>query len=270
MSTWDDGQRLVFPALGFLGAIRAGARVVAMAAVIFGFMGPMVLLRFVGFTGPAQWIVRFACRVVLRIIGIPIVTKGKPMSHPGAVVANHCSWLDIFTLNAVQQVLFVSKSEVKSWPLIGIIARSVGTVFIERRQSHAAKHRSVMTEYIDRGQRLLFFPEGTSTDGQRVLPFRSSLFAAFFDQDIGNVIWIQPVSLIYVAPDNTDPRYYCWWGDADFASHLFQVLGMKTHGRIEVVFHTPIQVSGVTDRKEMARRCENAVRSGLADTLDIP
>lgn len=269
MSTWDDGSRLDFAPVKFAGWCRAVFRVVAMAVVIFGLMGPMVVLRLLGFTGAAQWIVSVACNTVLWVIGVPIVTQGTPMKLPGAVVANHCSWLDIFSLNAVQRVLFVSKVEVQSWPLIGIIARSVGTVFIERRQSHAAKHRVVMADYIDRGQRLLFFPEGTSTDGQRVLPFRSSLFAAFFDDGLRDRIWIQPVSLIYVAPDGADPRYYCWWGDTDFAPHLFQVLAMSKHGHIEVVFHAPIKATDVIDRKDLARQCETAVRSALANVLDI-
>ena len=239
--------------MGPLGAILAGVRVSVMAVIIFGLMGPMVLLRLAGFRSAAQSLVVLACKGVLRVIGMPIVTQGAPMQHAGAVVANHCSWLDIFSLNAVQRVLFVSKSEVQNWPLIGVIARSVGTVFIERRTSHAVKHKNVVAEYIRGGQRLLFFPEGTSTDGRRVLPFKSSLFSAFFEDGLRENIWIQPVTLIYLAPEGCDARTYAWWGDTDFAPHLFRTLALRRQGRIEVVFHDPIKVSDVADRKVMAR-----------------
>lgn len=267
MIPWDDGTRIAGAPFGFAGWIRCVLRVLAMAVIIFGLMGPMVLLRLLGFTAAAQWIVRLACRGILRVMCLPITCAGSPMVYPGAVVANHCSWLDIFSLNAVQRVLFVAKAEVQAWPLIGLIARSVGTVFIERRASHAVKHRNVVLDYIVKGHRLLFFPEGTSTDGQRVLPFRSTLFAAFLEPEVRETVWVQPVTLNYVAPHGADPRFYGWWGDTDFAPDLFRVLAQPVQGRIEVVFHPPIKASDVVDRKDMARRCEQAVRSGLLDAF---
>ena len=267
MTTWDDGSRPAVKPFGAAGWLRCILRVCAMAVIIFGLMGPMVLFRIAGFTKAAQWIVRCACRAVLWVIGLPVICTGTPMTYGGAVVANHCSWLDIFTLNAVQEVLFVAKAEVQHWPLIGVIARSVGTVFIERRTSHAARHRSLVLDYIAQGHRLLFFPEGTSTDGRRVLPFRSTLFAAFMEPELQERLWVQPVTLNYIAPEGEDPRFYGWWGDTAFAPDLFRVLAQKHQGRIEIVFHPPVQAASVTCRKELARRCETAVRSGLHDPL---
>lgn len=267
MTTWDDGSRPVAKPFGIMGWLRCILRVAAMAVIIFGLMGPMVLLRVLGFAAAAQWCVGLACRGVLRVIGLPVIPKGSPMRYGGAVVANHCSWLDIFTLNAVQEVLFVAKAEVQHWPLIGIIARSVGTIFIERRTSHAARHTNLVKDYIVQGHRLLFFPEGTSTDGQRVLPFRSTLFAAFVEPDLKDRLWVQPVTLNYIAPDGEDPRFYGWWGDTAFAPDLFRVLAQRRQGRIEAVFHPPIQAATVKCRKDMARLCETAVRSGLHDPL---
>ncbi|WP_069298956.1 lysophospholipid acyltransferase family protein [Neptunicoccus sediminis] len=267
MTTWDDGSRAVVKPFGVMGWLRCCLRVAAMAVIIFGLMGPMVMLRISGFTAAAQWVVGLACRGVLRVIGLPVILTGTPMPYGGAVVANHCSWLDIFTLNAVQKVLFVAKAEVQHWPLIGLIARSVGTIFIERRTSHAARHRALVLDYIARGHRLLFFPEGTSTDGQRVLPFRSTLFAAFMEPDVRERLWVQPVTLNYIAPAGEDPRFYGWWGDTAFAQDLFRVLAQGRQGRVEVVFHPPVQAATVACRKDMARLCEAAVRSGLHNPL---
>ena len=100
-----------------------------------------------------------------------------------------------------------------------------------------------------------------------MLPFRSTLFAAFIEPDLKDRLWVQPVTLNYIAPDGEDPRFYGWWGDTAFAPDLFRVLAQRRQGRIEVVFHPPIQAATVECRKDMARLCETAVRSGLHDPL---
>jgi lyso-ornithine lipid O-acyltransferase len=97
------------------------------------------------------------------------------MQHKGALVANHASWLDIFTLNACDRIYFVSKSEVAGWPGIGWLARATGTVFINRQGREAQMQKLLFEARLRAGHRLLFFPEGTSTDGQRVLDFKSTL-----------------------------------------------------------------------------------------------
>ena len=98
---------------------------------------------------------------------------------PSTVVANHASWLDIFALNAPQRIYFVSKDEVRDWPGIGWLARATGTVFIARKSREAGVQARLFETRMAAGHRLLFFPEGTSTDGRRVLPFKTTLFAAF-------------------------------------------------------------------------------------------
>jgi 1-acyl-sn-glycerol-3-phosphate acyltransferase len=255
--------------MGVLNWMIAVARFIVIAFVIFGLMGPMLLLRAMGFIQTSQWVVQLACRLVLGVIGLRVEKRGTPMQHSGGVVANHSSWIDIFVLNAVQKVLFVSKAEVARWPLIGLIARSVGTVFIERKQSHAAMHRDTFQERLDAGYRLLFFPEGTSTDGRRVLAFKPTLFAAFFNAGVQDLAWIQPVSVTYSAPPHADARYYGWWGDAGFFSHFFNVLGRLKQGRVFVEFHAPVQVSDTADRKVLAQVTQAAVAQGLADALDV-
>jgi 1-acyl-sn-glycerol-3-phosphate acyltransferase len=179
------------------------------------------------------------------------------------MVANHASWLDIFTLNALARIYFVSKAEVARWPGIGWLARATGTVFIERRASAAKAQRDVFHERLARGHRLLFFPEGTSTDGRRVLPFKSTLFDAFFDEAHREDVWIQPVTVNYRAPEGADPRYYGWWGDMDFGSHFAMVLAARRQGSVEVVFHDPVRVDDFDDRKALARHLEEVVARGF-------
>jgi 1-acyl-sn-glycerol-3-phosphate acyltransferase len=175
--------------------------------------------------------------------------------------------MDIFVLNARTRAYFVAKSEVSTWPLIGMIARSVGTVFIERRSIKAASQKAVFSERLKLGQRLLFFPEGTSTDGQQVLPFRSSLFAAFFDVGAKEHSYIQPVAIRYQGPLGGDPVFYGWWGGMDFAPHFIAVLAAKKQGSVTVSFQPPRKIEEAGDRKTLCKQAELAVRTGFENSI---
>lgn len=202
-------------------------------------------------------VVQGVCILSLLCLGIKHRVSGKPSKRPGAVVANHVSWLDIFVLNAALPICFVSKDAVKGWPGIGLLARITGTLFISRDRRDTKIQQAQIAERIDAGQRLLFFPEGTTSDGLRVLPFKPTLFAPFVTAGLP----VQPISTLYHAPQGgADPRVYGWWGDTEFGAHLLQVLALKPQGRVEVVFHPVIESA---DRKELARKAEKAVRAGL-------
>jgi 1-acyl-sn-glycerol-3-phosphate acyltransferase len=207
------------------------------------------------------WITVLVCRLALVCIGLKVRTHGAPMREKGVIVANHSSWLDIFVLNAGTPLYFVSKEEVAAWPGIGWLARLTGTVFVRREAREAGRQKTVFETRIAEGHRLLFFPEGTSTDGQRVLPFKTTLFAALYSDRFAGEIRVQPVTVAYQAPKGQEARFYGWWGDMDFGSHLVQMLGAARHGQVDVTWHAPIQVSSVPDRKALARSVEASVRS---------
>lgn len=128
-------------------------------------------------TGP--W-VQGVCRLSLWVLGLGWRREGQPMRGPGAVVANHSSWLDILVLNAAMPVFFVSKSEVAGWPGINILTRVTNTHFVTRDPKLAAAQTREFAERTRAGHRLLFFPEGTSTDGQRVCPSNPRCSKAFW------------------------------------------------------------------------------------------
>ena len=182
------------------------------------------------------------------------------MRHGGAVVPNHGSWLDILTLFSAGDVHFVAKSEVAKWPVIGWLARQVGTLFIERRRSQAGTHQGVLRKRLVDGVRLCFFPEGTSTDTLRVLPFRSTLFAAFLTDDLRDLMWIQPATVIYTAPKGQVSEFYGWWGDMEIGPHFVSVLALSSGGQVDVYFHEPLKASDFADRKALALHCETQVR----------
>ena len=213
------------------------------------------------------YVTQAVCKGTFVILGIPLQVRGTPMRGRGALVANHVSWLDIFALNAPQRIYFVSKSEVAGWPGIGLLAKATGTVFIRRNARDARLQKEVFEARLRAGHHLCFFPEGTSSDGVRLLPFKPTLFAAFFTHELADIMTIQPVTLVYIAPQGRDARFYSWWGELTFGAHLLRVLAQRRQGRIEVVFHDPVAVSDFAGRKDLARHCEAAVHSDLKDRL---
>lgn len=204
-------------------------------------------------------VTRMVCIANLRLLGIPARWQGEAAPAPTVLVANHSSWLDIFALNAGQTLVFVSKSEVARWPGIGWLARATGTVFIQRDRRETAAQVAVLRARLAGGERLAFFPEGTSSDGLRVLPFKPALFAAFAGTE---GLQIQPVTIRWHAPEGEDVRFYGWWGDMDFGPHLLRVLAQKGQGRLQVIRHAPIAAADA-NRKVLAARAEEAVRAGL-------
>jgi 1-acyl-sn-glycerol-3-phosphate acyltransferase len=203
------------------------------------------------------------CRMVCAILGLRRKVKGAPMSAPGAFVSNHVSWLDIFVLNALTPLFFVAKAEVRGWPGIGWLARGTGTVFVERKRGAAKAQTALFRIRLAAGHRLMVFPEGTTTDGLRVQPFKTTLFGAFFSADLPADIAVQPVSLIYHAPPGTPRRFYGWWGDMAIARGILEVLATPRQGAVEVVFHPALPIAEQTGRKALAAAAERAVRAPL-------
>lgn len=206
---------------------------------------------------------QIVCRSFFLITGIRFSHHGKPMPEHGAIVANHASWLDIFTLHAAKRIYFVSKAEVRGWPGIGVLARATGTIFINRKRGEAKAQEKTFRERLTLGHKLLFFPEGTSTDALRVLTFKTTLFAAFFHPDLHDKLSVQPVSVIYRAPDGKEASFYGWWGEMSFGWSLVRVIGAAPQGSVEVIYHTPLRVADYPDRKALARACEDIVRGGM-------
>lgn len=266
MTAWNDevAPTVSIGPFGWLLVIGRG-----LCLVVWVYLGLMIhlILRLIeaplcGANRPVTpWITMMVCRTALRIIGLGYRVTGQPMTRKGAVVANHSSWLDILTLNAGQRVYFVSKAEVAAWPGIGWLARATGTVFIARKGTEAKRQQEIFEARLLAGHNLLFFPEGTSTDAIRVLPFKSTLFQAFFTPALDRTLYIQPVTVIYHAPPGQDPRFYGWWGDMSFATHLLRVMSVWRQGRVELVYHPEVPVDAFANRKDLAAYSERVIRT---------
>ena len=266
-AAWDSADHPTPVSVGPLGWVLMLLRGVVLATVVL--VGLVILLAIRLIERPlygqgrpvTPHITQIVCKIAFWIMGLRRAVIGTPMRHRGAVVANHTSWLDIFSLNAAQRIYFVSKSEVASWPGIGWLAKATGTLFIERNPKHARKQTEVFQQRLLDNHRLLFFPEGTSTDGLQVLPFKTTLFQSFFAPELRDVIWVQPVTVLYTAPDGTDPRFYGWWGDMSFGGHLLRTLASLRQGQVTTIYHTPLAVADFENRKALAQACEAQVRA---------
>lgn len=209
-------------------------------------------------------------RFVAHLFGIKIRVVGTPPTGAALLLANHTSWLDIVIFSAVAPLSFVAKSEVNNWPFFGTLARLQRTVFVTRaRRSETGQARDAIAERLAEGDVLVLFPEGTSDDGNSVLPFKSALLSAA-DTALhgGRQVIVQPVSTAYVAregiPMGRENRpLYAWYGDMELVPHLWEALEA---GPLDVVvqFHPPLEVM---DRKELARVAWDTVRRGQAAAL---
>lgn len=216
-------------------------------------------------------------RNVCRILGIRLHIEGAVAPNsPVLLVSNHTSWLDIPVLSAVAPVSFVAKSEVGRWPFVSALARLQRTVFIDRTKRVAVgETANEMAERLAQGDTLVLFAEGTSTDGNRVLPFKSSLFAAAKPSGKTNApdasVVVQTVAIVYarvhgVPLGRADRPLVGWYGDMDMQSHAWQLLQA---GPLDVVIRIspPVPLEDYAGRKELAGKTEAAVRENLVRTL---
>ncbi|HKT16890.1 MAG TPA: lysophospholipid acyltransferase family protein [Stellaceae bacterium] len=208
-------------------------------------------------------------RLCCRILGIALERRGPPSTHrPTLFAANHTSYLDITILGASIEGSFVSKAEVAHWPIFGWLAKLQRSIFVERSdRAGAARQRDAIRQRLEDGDNLILFPEGTSSDGLHVLPFKTALFAAAEDERVV----IQPVSVAYQLLDGIPlGRFYrpffAWYGDMAMAPHLWKALGL---GRLTVVvqFHAPVRLKDLGSRKALAEYCRGEIVRGLADAL---
>jgi lyso-ornithine lipid O-acyltransferase len=267
---WNDGSTPEEVRITPFGWLRIGLRGVPLVLTLLLGLGATLILRplekrLFGLGRPVTpWITQTVCRFSLFILGIRLKVTGHQMKRKGAVVANHSSWLDVFVLNARKRIYFVAKDEISGWPGISWLAKATGTVFIRRDRKAASAQVELFRARLGAGHKLLFFPEGTSTDSRRVLPFKTTLFAAFFDEELHEQMHIQPVTVLYHAPKGRDARFFGWWGNQGLTPHLMKVLAQWPQGQVELIYHAPARVADFANRKALASHLEDAVRAPIA------
>lgn len=240
--------------------IRAFAFVAAMAAA-FVFLVPIQAIA-----RRRGWAVQHSiqtgfCRLMCGVIGIKVAPAGAlPASSPRFVVSNHVSWTDIIALASLYPLVFLAKSEVAGWPVLGFLARLQGTVFVPRgSRKDIPLVNAALCGVLREGRDLVVFPEGTSSEGVDVLPFKPAHFDAIEGYD--GAAAVAPAAILYT--DGARPVDVGWYGDMTFLPHLWSL--MKRDGvHCRIAFGEAIAFEG-KDRKALAAETEAQVRAMLQE-----
>jgi lyso-ornithine lipid O-acyltransferase len=215
-------------------------------------------------------------RQVCRLIGVRIKLDGAVVrDRPVLLVANHTTWLDIPVLSAVAPVSFVAKKEVASWPFVSQLARLQRSVFVDRtRRSSVGETAGEILERLAQGDAIVLFAEGTSSDGNRVLPFLTSLFAGAKPTSNGSAVEdavVQTLSVVYtrrhgIPLSRADRPSVAWYGDMEMKSHAWALLKSGPLD-VEIRVGEPVPLKSFADRKALARQSEAQVRENVVRIL---
>ena len=233
----------------------------------------LIPMQVLGLLLRQSWVATFPVfyhRWCCRILGVRVRRIGRPITaRPVLFASNHISYLDIEVLGSLIPGSFIAKNEVAGWPLFGWLAKLQRSVFVDRQVRSTAAQRDAIAARLAAKDALILFPEGTSGDGNRVLPFKSALFSV---AEIGDAaLAVQPVSVAYTRLDGMPigRRFrplFAWYGDMAMPPHLWNLLGL---GSIEVVveFHAATSLAECGSRKALARYCHDRVAGSVATAL---
>ena len=252
--------------------LRGAFRLLSYLLLTLVLLPIYLFARTLGIQPIVRWMPVVYHRVVCVILGIKVRVHGQRSDViPTLYVCNHVSYLDIEVLGSLIPGSFVAKAEVATWPFFRTLAKAQRTIFIERRSGKTSKSRDEMMNRLNTGDNLMLFPEGTSSDGNTVLPFKSALLgAAEARLASGAHVKVQPVSAAFTGlhgmPMGRENRpLFAWYGDMEMVSHLWEALQA---GPLDVVvqFHEPLSLD-VMNRKALAASARQTVQTGLAQAL---
>jgi 1-acyl-sn-glycerol-3-phosphate acyltransferase len=235
--------------------LRAAARLAAISALT-----AVLWLMWLAAPRSLRWryrLMRAWARGIARIAGLEIDVAGEPPRRPFLLVTNHLSYVDIIVLSSIVECSYVSRGDIRDWPVVGLLCRSMGVIFVDRsRRADVQRVSNEMRARLERGEGVVFFPEGTSTAGDRILPFRPSLFDAAVQAGVP----VYYATIGYETGEGDPPAHMaiCWWGKMTFGPHFYALLGLP-RARAAVRFG-PAPIAG-DDRKELARTLHEAIEA---------
>jgi lyso-ornithine lipid O-acyltransferase len=207
---------------------------------------------------------RFYWRTIAWLMGLKMQVVGEQARGQSVLfVSNHSSWLDIVVLGGALDACFVAKREVGEWPVVNIVAKLGRTVFVSRNRTQTKGEAGLIRERLGTGDSVILFPEGTTSDGGRVLPFRSAFLSV---ADHARVV--QPVSIVFdrlggLPACRRDRPLFAWYGDMDIGSHFWR-LARRSKTRATLVLHAPLDPADYADRKALTAACAEVVTEGCA------
>lgn len=248
-------------------SLKAVFKILALAIWSLPLVLIQVIILFFHKGHGAYYVPRFWHKGVSFIIGLRTEISGVPVETGQVIyVSNHLSYLDVPAIGSYLLASFIAKEEVARWPVIGFLSTVQQTAFISRSSSHAKKVANALDHMLKNGKSLILFPEGTSSAGTDVLPFKSSLFSLAMPKDM-EAIPIQPFVIELTSVNGrtvtTESRdLYSWYGDMDFGPHIWEFL-KNSGATIRLTFLPVISPQDGLDRKELCRLVQDQISSGL-------
>jgi lyso-ornithine lipid O-acyltransferase len=260
-----------------IGSLRA---IFALAVFVLGTVFCAITHAFARLTGlvgedrmPRLW-----HRMILGLLAMKVHVAGAPApDRPLLIVSNHVSWSDIMVIGSVVDVYFIARGDMARWPVMGKLAKLQRTIFVERGdRRRSGEQAGEIARRLEAGDTLVLFAEGTTGDGNTVLPFKTSLFAAAglaaqSDEQASHAVTVQPVSVAYVRSHGIplgrmERTRYSWIGGQSLLPHLLMLLRGGAVD-VELTFGEPLTVGRTSGRKVLARQAEAAVRSMMATSV---
>lgn len=248
---------------------RAAIRIIGLLVLLFLFLPFVVFFWLLGIQRIRARFAQWFYIGVRRMLNIRLTVEGAPSrERPLMIVSNHSSYLDVFVIGSQLPLSFTPKREVRRWPVIGFLCVLADCVFVERRPSHMEEARDEMVKRIQEGRVLCLFPEGTTSDGKHLKPFKSG-FLSLAEE---NGLPVQPASIAYThigkqPIDDSMRELVAWVGEATFFAHFFRFLRLPGIA-VTVQWHTPLALSNFADRKELTKAAESQVTQGLHRLLE--
>ena len=226
--TWEKENVDEIPPIGFFHVLKGLLRLLVFLPLtiflVIIFLIFKAILKPLNLNYPVFLIRKSWSVFILRLFGLKLKVIGKQSYNSTIFVSNHISWTDILVIQSVLDIIFVAKSDVKKMPGLGFLAGIANTVFIDRNPQKISKDSLILKKKIEKGELICFFPEGTSTDGLRVLKFKSGFFQLLFDGIYNQneyIKQVQPLSIYYkVHNKNLSKDFYGWWGSMSIISHI--------------------------------------------------
>jgi len=254
---------------------------IAKALVFFALLlPPTIIFKKLKFPGYKAW-PHLVHRSLCHALNIKVKTFGAPLEGPPTLyVCNHVSWIDIIVLGHIIRGCFIAKKDMIDWPVLGYLSSLQRTIFIDReRRTDVVEQRKEMQDRMNGGDNLILFPEGTTSDGGRVMPFKSSLFGVTEDamhlqpdgQGRMEELMVQPVTIVYKRINNmpairSNRPSVAWYGDMEMGPHLKAVLSLLKVD-VEVHFHEPVSRNLFKTRKELSAYCQRTIENRLIESL---
>ncbi|MDX1948913.1 MAG: lysophospholipid acyltransferase family protein [Rickettsiales bacterium] len=223
-------------------------------------------------------LLKFYFNFVLKIFGVKVHEQGFENLPDDSVlyVSNHTSYLDIIVLGSKISARYTPKIEVSKWPIINVLVNLSLPVYIQRDALRSLEQKETIQDIIKSGDSIVLFPEGTTNDGTKVLPFKTSLFSVAepnldeetSTRDDDKNICVQPISIVYTKIDGmpADAKNLdkiAWYGDMKFLPHFWNLLGVKG-AEVKLIYHQGVKFSDFGCRKELSKHCENVINEGFS------